>query len=205
MSQPAPSPIELPPGVVALIPMRNLVLFPNVIAPISVGRPKSMLLFGHLGVPGRRARRNRDSWSSPHLHRRPARATSCRPAPPPVRDRMEVIDLPGYTQEEKLQIAKAYLVRRQREANGLREDQCELTEEALKTIIADYTREAGVRQLEREISRAMRHCAMISRRWTMPSAGRSPDAKRQMRQRGGDRRAGDPRAVVQKRTRRARM
>ncbi|HEX7437352.1 MAG TPA: endopeptidase La, partial [Caldimonas sp.] len=80
--------------------------------------------------------------------------------PPPVRDRMEVIDLPGYTQEEKLQIAQTYLVRRQREANGLREDQCELTVEALKAIVADYTREAGVRQLEREIGRALRHAAM---------------------------------------------
>ena len=80
--------------------------------------------------------------------------------PAPVRDRMEVIDLPGYTQEEKVQIALAYLVRRQREANGLSEDQCELTVEALTTIVADYTREAGVRQLEREIGRAMRHAAM---------------------------------------------
>ena len=80
--------------------------------------------------------------------------------PPAVRDRMEVIDLPGYTQEEKLQIAQTYLVRRQREANGLREDQCELSVQALKAIVADYTREAGVRQLEREIGRAMRHAAM---------------------------------------------
>ena len=80
--------------------------------------------------------------------------------PPAVRDRMEVIDLPGYTQEEKLQIAQTYLVRRQREANGLREDQCELSAEALRAIVADYTREAGVRQLEREIGRAMRHAAM---------------------------------------------
>jgi len=80
--------------------------------------------------------------------------------PAPVRDRMEVIDLPGYTQEEKVQIAQTYLVRRQLEANGLREDQCELTIEALTAIVADYTREAGVRQLEREIGRAMRHAAM---------------------------------------------
>jgi len=80
--------------------------------------------------------------------------------PPPVRDRMEVIDIPGYTQEEKLQIALTYLVRRQREASGLREGQCELTVPALKAIIADYTREAGVRQLEREIGRVMRHAAM---------------------------------------------
>ncbi|WP_442774908.1 endopeptidase La [Sphaerotilus montanus] len=80
--------------------------------------------------------------------------------PPPVRDRMEVIDLPGYTQEEKLQIAESYLVGRQREANGLREDQCHLARGALQGIIADYTHEAGVRQLEREIGRTMRHAAM---------------------------------------------
>lgn len=80
--------------------------------------------------------------------------------PPPVRDRMEVIDLPGYTQEEKLQIALAFLLRRQRESNGLKEDQCTLGTGALEAIIASYTREAGVRQLEREIGRTMRHAAM---------------------------------------------
>jgi ATP-dependent Lon protease len=80
--------------------------------------------------------------------------------PPAVRDRMEVIDLPGYTADEKLEIAKRYLVQRQREANGLKDDQCELTDAALQAIIASYTREAGVRQLEREIGRVMRHAAM---------------------------------------------
>ncbi|MDE2299627.1 MAG: AAA family ATPase, partial [Burkholderiales bacterium] len=80
--------------------------------------------------------------------------------PPPVRDRMEVIDLPGYTQEEKLQIALRYLVPRQRQTNGLRDAQCELTDSALRSVVADYTREAGVRQLEREIGRLMRHAAM---------------------------------------------
>jgi ATP-dependent Lon protease len=80
--------------------------------------------------------------------------------PPPVRDRMEVIELPGYTQEEKLQIARRYLVRRQRQANGLAEGQCELADAALAAIIASYTREAGVRQLEREIGRLMRHAAL---------------------------------------------
>src|SRR6185437_8492220 len=80
--------------------------------------------------------------------------------PPPVRDRMEIIDLPGYTREEKLQIALRYLVQRQREANGLKEDQCDITVEALNGIIENYTREAGVRQLEREIGRVMRHAAM---------------------------------------------
>ncbi len=80
--------------------------------------------------------------------------------PAPVRDRMEVIDLPGYTLEEKLQIAQRYLLRRQRELNGLSEDQCELTEAALRAIASGYTREAGVRQLEREIGRVMRSVAM---------------------------------------------
>jgi len=80
--------------------------------------------------------------------------------PPPVRDRMEIIDLPGYTQEEKLQIAQRYLLQRQSEANGLRVDQCQLTPTALQGIIANYTREAGVRQLEREIGRIMRHAAL---------------------------------------------
>lgn len=79
---------------------------------------------------------------------------------PPVRDRMEIIDLPGYTQEEKLQIALRYLVQRQSEANGLHEEQCKLTSAALDSIIADYTREAGVRQFEREIGRVMRHAAL---------------------------------------------
>ncbi|MFZ2390006.1 MAG: S16 family serine protease, partial [Polaromonas sp.] len=77
-----------------------------------------------------------------------------------MRDRMEVIELPGYTQEEKLQIALRYLVQRQREANGLHEDQCELTTAALQSLVAEYTREAGVRQLEREIGRVMRHAAV---------------------------------------------
>ncbi|HJV71474.1 endopeptidase La [Ideonella sp.] len=80
--------------------------------------------------------------------------------PGPVRDRMEVIELPGYTLEEKLRIAETYLVPRQREANGLTEPQCRLDDDALRAIVAEYTREAGVRQLEREIGRTMRHAAM---------------------------------------------
>jgi ATP-dependent Lon protease len=80
--------------------------------------------------------------------------------PGPLRDRMEIIELPGYTEEEKLQIAQRYLVRRQLEANGLKPGQCEITDEALTHIIRDYTREAGVRNLEREIGRVFRHAAM---------------------------------------------
>jgi ATP-dependent Lon protease len=79
---------------------------------------------------------------------------------PPVRDRMEVIELPGYTQEEKLEIARRYLVARQRAACGLRDDQVRIDDDALRRVVADYTREAGVRQLEREIGRLMRHAAL---------------------------------------------
>ena len=80
--------------------------------------------------------------------------------PGPLRDRMEIIQLPGYTEEEKIQIARRYLVRRQLEANGLTAEQAGLTDAALSSIVADYTREAGVRQLEREIGAALRHAAM---------------------------------------------
>jgi ATP-dependent Lon protease len=76
--------------------------------------------------------------------------------PGPLRDRMEIITLAGYTEDEKLEIARRYLVRRQLEANGLKPDQAEITDEALRTIIQRYTREAGVRSLEREIGRALR-------------------------------------------------
>jgi ATP-dependent Lon protease len=80
--------------------------------------------------------------------------------PAPVRDRMEVIELPGYTQEEKLQIARHYLMGRQLEVAGLNATNCEITDAALKELAASYTREAGVRQLEREIGRVTRHAAM---------------------------------------------
>jgi len=80
--------------------------------------------------------------------------------PGPLRDRMEIIDLPGYTEDEKFEIAKRYLVQRQLTANGLTQEQAEFTDEALHAIIRDYTREAGVRQLEREIGTALRSVAM---------------------------------------------
>jgi ATP-dependent Lon protease len=80
--------------------------------------------------------------------------------PGPLRDRMEIIQLPGYTEEEKLEIAKRYLVRRQLEANGLTSEQASITEDAVRKIISDYTREAGVRNLEREIGAALRSAAM---------------------------------------------
>jgi ATP-dependent Lon protease len=80
--------------------------------------------------------------------------------PGPLLDRMEIISLAGYTEEEKLEIARRYLVRRQLEANGLKADQAEIDPEALRMIIKGYTREAGVRNLEREIGKAFRHVAV---------------------------------------------
>ena len=80
--------------------------------------------------------------------------------PGPVRDRMEVIELPGYTEDEKLEIAKRYLLKRQLEATGLTAEQCEITEDAIRAVIRDYTREAGVRNLERLIGALCRHVAV---------------------------------------------
>ncbi|MGA9858167.1 MAG: endopeptidase La [Solirubrobacteraceae bacterium] len=79
--------------------------------------------------------------------------------PGPLRDRMEIIQLAGYTQAEKLQIAKRYLVPRQTTRNGLTPARISFTDPGLKTIIAEYTREAGVRQLEREIGSVVRKVA----------------------------------------------
>ena len=80
--------------------------------------------------------------------------------PGPLRDRMEVIDLPGYTEDEKFEIAKRYLVARQLKANGLMPEQAALSDDAVHAIIRDYTREAGVRNLEREIGSTLRSAAM---------------------------------------------
>jgi len=80
--------------------------------------------------------------------------------PGPLRDRMEIISLPGYTALEKLQIAKRYLVERQRKASGLSAEQCSISDAALEAIIHDYTREAGVRNLEREIGNVFRYVAL---------------------------------------------
>jgi ATP-dependent Lon protease len=80
--------------------------------------------------------------------------------PGPMRDRMEVIQLPGYTEQEKAQIARRYLIGRQLEANGLTALQCQITDAAIHAVINDYTREAGVRHLEREIGSLLRHTAM---------------------------------------------
>jgi ATP-dependent Lon protease len=80
--------------------------------------------------------------------------------PGPLRDRMEIITLAGYTADEKMEIAHRYLVRRQTEANGLKPGQAEIDDEALREIIQNYTREAGVRSLERQIGQALRNAAV---------------------------------------------
>jgi ATP-dependent Lon protease len=79
--------------------------------------------------------------------------------PGPLLDRMEVIRFDGYTSEEKLAIAKGYLWPRQRDRNGLRKDEVRISDEVLRTIISEYTREAGVRNLERELGRVLRKTA----------------------------------------------
>ena len=79
--------------------------------------------------------------------------------PGPLLDRMEVIRFDGYTVDEKVAIARGYLWPRQRERNGLREDEVEISDELLETIVSDYTREAGVRQLERELGKLLRKTA----------------------------------------------
>jgi ATP-dependent Lon protease len=79
--------------------------------------------------------------------------------PGPLLDRMEVIRFDGYTVDEKVAIARGYLWPRQRERNGLREDEVEISDELLEGIVSDYTREAGVRQLERELGKLLRKTA----------------------------------------------
>jgi len=80
--------------------------------------------------------------------------------PGPLRDRMEIIELTGYTEEEKLEIAKRYLVARQLKANGLKPEQASLADAALSRLIREYTRESGCRSLERQIGALLRRAAM---------------------------------------------
>ncbi len=80
--------------------------------------------------------------------------------PAPLRDRMEVIELPGYTEEDKLEIARRYLLDRQRGGSGLTPEQCEITDAAIAGVIRSYTREAGCRNLERELGNLCRHAAL---------------------------------------------
>ncbi len=88
-----------------------------------------------------------------------ATANSLEPIPAPLRDRMEILSLSGYTEEQKLHIARNYLLPKQIEANGLNKDELTVDDEALKRVARDYTREAGVRNLEREIGSLCRKIA----------------------------------------------
>ncbi|HOE16299.1 MAG TPA: endopeptidase La [Syntrophorhabdaceae bacterium] len=88
-----------------------------------------------------------------------ATANMLDPVPPALKDRMEVLELPGYTEEEKLMIAKQFLIPKERSEHGLNEDLIEFEDEALKVIIRSYTRESGVRNLEREIAAICRSVA----------------------------------------------
>jgi ATP-dependent Lon protease len=90
-----------------------------------------------------------------------ATANQLEPIPGPLRDRMEIIEIGGYTEDEKLGIARGFLVPKQREFHGLQEDQLTLTDDALLKLIREYTREAGVRNLEREIASL---CRKVARR-----------------------------------------
>ena len=89
-----------------------------------------------------------------------ATANQLGPIPMPLRDRMEIIQLAGYSDREKLNIAKQYLVARQTKENGLKEDQFEITDDAINLLTSRYTREAGVRQLERTIGNLARKVAL---------------------------------------------
>jgi ATP-dependent Lon protease len=95
--------------------------------------------------------------------------------PGPLRDRMEVIELPSYTEDEKAEIARRYLVKRQLEANGLQPEQAEISEAAIRAIVRDYTREAGVRNLERLIGSVFRNVAMRIAEGTAERVAVEPD------------------------------
>ena len=88
-----------------------------------------------------------------------ASANSMQDIPAPLLDRMEIIEVSGYTENEKLHIAKEHLLAKQYEKNGIKKDQLKITDKALKNVIAFYTREAGVRELERKISQICRNSA----------------------------------------------
>jgi ATP-dependent Lon protease len=88
-----------------------------------------------------------------------ATANMAETIPAPLLDRMEVVRFDGYTTEEKVAIAKGYLWPRQRDRNGLREDEVQIGDDALRAVVTEYTREAGVRNLERELGTLLRKTA----------------------------------------------
>jgi ATP-dependent Lon protease len=102
--------------------------------------------------------------------------------PGPLRDRMEIIQLAGYTEEEKLEIAKRYLVPRQIERNGLKKSWISFSDAALRSVIRDYTREAGVRNLERQIGTVCRKIARQAAESSNGKPGRTAISERRVRE-----------------------
>jgi ATP-dependent Lon protease len=98
--------------------------------------------------------------------------------PPPLRDRMEILQLPGYTEDEKVQIAKKFIVARQIAAHGLKAEEVVIEEDALHTIVQDYTREAGVRNMEREVATVFRKAAREIAEGTVSSVTVTPEKVR---------------------------
>jgi ATP-dependent Lon protease len=88
-----------------------------------------------------------------------ATANMMEPIPPPLRDRMEVIEIPSYTEDEKVHIARSFLIPKQLKEHGLKKDQVAIDDDGLRAIVSDYTREAGVRSLERQIATVARGIA----------------------------------------------
>ena len=104
-------------------------------------------------------------------------ANTMEPVPRPLRDRMEIIEMSGYSEEEKAEISKGYLIPREIEKHGLKADQVEFMDDALKSIIRDYTKESGVRNLERTIATVLRKIATILVREKDLPAGRQGKIK----------------------------
>ena len=102
------------------------------------------------------------------------------PVAPPLRDRMEVLELPGYTEEEKLQIAREHLVDRQVQNHGLKPEQLSFTDDALRAVIGGYTREAGVRNLDREVGALCRKVARRHAEGTVDPVEIVPDTVTEM-------------------------
>jgi ATP-dependent Lon protease len=102
-----------------------------------------------------------------------ATANIADPIPPPLKDRMEILEIPGYTRREKLAIAKQHLLPKQLSEHGLTTEQLEITDRAIEEIIDHYTREAGVRSLERQIASVIRGVAVkVAEGDTLPAQGR---------------------------------
>ena len=99
------------------------------------------------------------------------------PIPPALRDRMEIIQLPGYTQQEKIEIGKRFLVPKQMENHGLKPKHIEITDEAMVALVQAYTKEAGVRNLEREIANVMRK---VARRWPRAASARPSSIRKKL-------------------------